>query len=119
MPGKHHVIYYISPANQNPVRDFLDSLHPNQKSKIFRILQHFEEFGSEAIIPHTKKLTGTPLWEIRVLGKDNIRILYVAWQKENILVLHAFLKKKQKTPTREINIAMNRFKEVNSNIDNS
>lgn len=117
MPVKHHVIYYISSANQNPVKDFLNSLQPNQKSKVFRILQHFEEFGQQAIIPHTKKLTGTPLWEIRILGKDNIRILYIAWQKENILVLHAFLKKKQKTPTHEISIAMNRLKELETHSD--
>lgn len=113
MPQKHNVVYYTSPTNQNPVKDFLDSLRPSQKSKIFRILRHFEEFGPEAIIPHTKKLTGTPLWEIRILGKDNIRILYVAWQKENILVLHAFLKKKQKTPARDIGLALSRLKDWN------
>ncbi|MEK7581296.1 MAG: type II toxin-antitoxin system RelE/ParE family toxin [Patescibacteria group bacterium] len=110
---KHQLIYYVSQSHQNPVKDFINSLQLSQKSKIFRTLRHFEEYGLQAIIPHTKKLAGTPLWEIRILGKDNIRILYVSWQKEHILVLHGFLKKKQKTPVQDIKIALGRLKDWN------
>lgn len=106
---KYQVHYFLTETNQNPVKDFINSLEKIQKSKIFRILQLFQEYGLQAIIPHTKKVTGTPLWEIRILGKDNLRILYVSWRKENILVLHGFLKKKQKTPSREIKIALERL----------
>lgn len=110
---KYQVQYYISPTNQNPVKDFINSLEKIQKSKIFRILQLFQEHGLQAIIPHTKKVTGTPLWEIRILGKDSIRILYVTWQKENILALHGFLKKKQKTPSHDIKTALTRLADWN------
>ncbi len=68
-------------------------------------------YGLISILPHTKKLVGTPLWEIRIVGKDNIRVLYVAIQKEDVFVLHAFLKKTQKTERKEIKIALKRLEE--------
>lgn len=62
------------------------------------------------ILPHVKKLTGTPFWEIRILGQDNIRVIYICPFKESVLVLHGFIKKKQKTPPKEISTALQRYK---------
>ena len=62
-----------------------------------------------AILPHTKKLTGTPFWEIRILGKDNLRVVYISQVKDEVIVLHGFIKKSQKTPDKEIDIAFKRF----------
>ena len=69
------------------------------------------EHGINSIPQHIKKLTGTPLWEIRILGKDNIRIFYVLPQREVILVLHGFIKKTQKTNPKEINTALKRYQQ--------
>jgi hypothetical protein len=66
------------------------------------------------IQPHLKKLVGTPFWEIRILGRDNIRVLYVARSGNSIMVLHAFMKKTQKTPQREISTALKRLQEFTS-----
>ena len=76
---------------------------------MLRIFQYIQSYGLQAILPHTKKLSGTPLWEIRILGKDSLRILYVISHKEIILILHAFIKKTQKTPPKEIVIALKRY----------
>ena len=76
MEAINQIIYYISSSGDNPVKEFLDSLQKSQKAKVFRIFQIYQLYGISSIIPHTKKLTGTPLWEIRVKGKDNIRIIY-------------------------------------------
>ena len=111
MSRKYRVFYYILPNKANPIKDFLESLSNREKAKIFRLFQAFELYGLVAIEPHTKKLAGTPLWEIRILGKDNIRIIYVAPQKEYILALHGFIKKTQKTPQRDINTALQRYNE--------
>jgi len=102
------VIYYLTPRNENPVKDFLWSLTKRQKAKIHRIFTLLETYGLSSIIPHTRKLTGTPLWEIRILGSDNIRIIYVDIKNNQILVLHGFIKKKQKTPTKEISLSLKR-----------
>lgn len=103
------VIYYTTAEGENPTEKFLDSLQKPDKAKIFRILQYIEIYGLISALPHAKKLTGTPLWEIRILGKINIRVIYVTLQEDSILLVHGFLKKKQKTPIREIEIAINRM----------
>ncbi|MBI2329886.1 type II toxin-antitoxin system RelE/ParE family toxin [Candidatus Daviesbacteria bacterium] len=100
--------YYISPSGDSPVKNFLDK-RPTAKAKAFRIFQYIKEYGLTAAIPHIKKLTGTQLWEIRILGEDNVRILYVTMQGGRILLLHAFAKKTNKTPPKEIDTALSRI----------
>ena len=95
MSGRE-VYYYITPRGENVVREFILSLEKHQQIKVRRILMTIEKYGLDPIVSHIKKLTGTPLWEIRLLGKDNIRILYVLPDKDVILVLHGFTKKTQK-----------------------
>lgn len=110
MTAGHKVIYYISPSGDNPVKEFIDSLQKIQKAKIFRVFEIYQRYGISSIAPHTKKLSGIPLWEIRIKGKDNIRIIYLVRTQYSILALHGFIKKKQKTPRRELEIALERYK---------
>ena len=105
------IYYYISPTGDNPIEQFLDSLSERQQVKILRIFQYIKEYGLSAILPHTKKLTGTSLWEIRILGKDNIRVLYVIPTSNFVLVLHGFIKKSQKTPIKELQTALARHEQ--------
>lgn len=101
----------IDNSKESPPKSFIDSLSNKQKAKIFRIFSNIENYGLSSIQPHIKKIIGTPLWEIRILGEDNIRIIYITKLKIEIIVLHAFIKKTQKTPLKEINIALDRFKQ--------
>ena len=103
------IIYFISSSGVNPVKDFIDSLEVKQKIKVFHIFKLITEYGIYSIPQHIKKLSGTPLWEIRILGKDNIRILYIILRRETVLLLHGFIKKTQKTNSKEINIAIKRY----------
>lgn len=105
------VVYYISSSGENPVNKFIDSCSKKQQVKILRILQHLEEYGIQSVVPHIKKLSGTPFWEIRILGKDSIRIVYIMEVKNFIVLLHGFFKKKQKTSQKEINICYQRYQE--------
>ena len=107
---KWKVVYYVSPSGDNPVSDFLDSLDQQTQSKLLRVVTNIEEYGLLTVIPHIKKLSGTPFWEIRILGKSNARIIYVVPTKDSILLLHGFIKKTDKTPTKELEIANNRYK---------
>ena len=117
MAQKFTVYYYISSSGENPVKDFLDSLNGKQRAKVFRIFEVYEEYGLNSIMLHTKKITATPFWEIRILGKDNIRIIYLMVTKENILALHGFVKKSQKTPQKELKTALERYKDWKESID--
>lgn len=108
---KWKVIYYISPSGSNPVSDFLDSLDQQTQSKLLRVVTNIEEYGLLTVIPHIKKLSGTPFWEIRVLGKSNARIIYAVPTRARVLLLHGFLKKTDKTPLKELEIANDRYKQ--------
>lgn len=103
------VIYYLTKSGDNPVKDFLNK-RPSAKLKALRILSNIQEYGLTTAIPHIKKLTSTPLWEIRILGQDSVRILYVTKAEKRILLLHDFEKKTDKTPFKEIKIALDRIK---------
>jgi len=105
------VIFYTTTSENSPAEEFIDSLNEKQQRKIIRLLTAIQTYGLSAIIPHIKKLTGTSLWEIRILGQDNIRIFYVVILADTILVLHGLIKKTQQTPNKEINTAISRLNE--------
>ena len=77
------------------------------------ISQLIEEFGLERVRePHVKHVQG-PLWEMRMKGRDGIsRALYVTAVGQRVVVVRVFIKKTQKTPNREIQLAMKRAKEI-------
>lgn len=114
MDQKWKILYYKTFQGADPVYEFINSLDGKIKSKIINTIDLLEEFGIGLGLPHAKKLTGTSLWELRVLGSNNIRIFYVAVIGKNFLLLHGFQKKKQKTDRREIKIATDRLKEYMS-----
>ena len=106
------IIYYKSSAQSvSPIYDFINQLNPRAKAKIINTLNLLEKYGLNFGPPHVKKLTGTDLWELRLLGQDNIRIFYVTVTGKAFLLLHGFIKKKQKTDLREIKVALERLKE--------
>lgn len=111
MENKWKITYYISPSGDNPFSDFLDALEHSSQSKILRILHNIQEYGLDSAIPHIKKLSGTPFWEIRILGKDSIRVIYVVPAKFQVLVLHGFKKKTQRTPIKELATTSRRYQE--------
>ena len=53
------------------------------------------------------------LWELRVkAGTDILRIIYTFEKGQIIILLHGFVKKDQKTPASELEMARKRLKEV-------
>ena|SRR3989338_102343 len=111
MNPKWQVIYYISPSGDNPIGDFLNNLNKQAQTKLLRIFDHIEEYGLQSVIRHIKKLSETQFWEIRILGQDNIRVIYVIPTQFRVLVLHGFTKKTQKTSPKELEIASKRYQQ--------
>lgn len=108
----YKVRFYTPQTKISPVKKFLDSCQPSLRSKIIRQLKYVEEYGLNPAIPNIKKITNTPLWELRILGRDNIRIICVSQTEREIKVLHIFKKKKQKTPANELKVALKRNQEM-------
>ena len=114
MDGKWKVKVYETLSGDKPIEQFIRSLDEKTQLKIAITLDFLEEFGLAGAYPHIKKLTGTSLWELRILGNDSIRIFYVTITGRIFLLLNGFKKQTQKTPAKETNIAQKRFNEYQS-----
>jgi len=107
----YKVSFYTPQSKVSPIKVFLDSCQPSLRTKILRQLKYVEGYGLDPAIPNIKKITGTSLWELRILGRDNIRIICVSLSDKEVKVLNIFKKKKQKTPAKELNLALKRYRE--------
>jgi len=103
--------FYQSDSGACPIEVFLDSLSGKQAQKVAWTLQLIEEMQ---IVPtkYFKKLVNTDdLWEVRIQVGNNIFRLLGFLDGESLVILnHAFQKKTQKTPKKEIQIAETRKK---------
>ena len=91
----------------------LEALPVDMLARFRYISLLIEEFGLERVRePHVKHVRG-PLWEMRMKGKDGIsRALYVTAVGPRVEVVRVFVKKTQKMPNREIELALKRAKEI-------
>lgn len=83
------------------------------RSKFERIVAMIQSHGLEQMRePYVKRVEGK-LWEMRLSGRDGIaRSLYITASGRRVVVLRTFVKKTEKTPRREIELALERAKEV-------
>jgi len=85
------------------VEIFLSSLTEKEVAKAIRTIELLEEFGNNLGMPHSKHMSDG-LLELRVRGTREIRIFYCFHRKQAVL-LHACIKKTQKTLEKELNVA--------------
>lgn len=87
----------------------LDVLPADMRAKLEHIVRLIGAFGLEHVRePHVKHLEGR-LWEMRLTGRDGIaRALYLTATGKRVVIVRAFRKKTQKTPRREIELALKR-----------
>src|SRR5580704_3721372 len=83
------------------------------QARFLRLAERIAIAGLENLRePHVKHLEGK-LWEMRLTGRDGIaRALYVTTTGRRVVVVRAFLKKSQRTPRAEIEMALRRSREV-------
>lgn len=91
----------------------LGELPADMQASFVYISRLIEDFGLDRVRePHVKHVHGS-LWEIRLKGRDGIsRALYVTAVGRRVVVVRVFIKKTQKTPNREIELALKRAKEL-------
>ncbi|OGE33910.1 hypothetical protein A3J19_01725 [Candidatus Daviesbacteria bacterium RIFCSPLOWO2_02_FULL_41_8] len=88
-------------------KTYLLSLEQSSSNKAFRLIKLLVTFGNMIGMPYSKKLLSN-LYELRVRGQQEVRIFYFFYQNQAVIV-HAFIKKSQKTPQKEIEIALARI----------
>ena len=91
------------------------SLPKDMQARFLRISELLESFGPQRVgLPHVRPL-GEKLWEMRSSGREVIgRAIYTVAAGRRLVVLHAFVKKTQKTPRRAMDLALMRLKELRS-----
>ena len=112
---KYIVELYEKADGKIPVLEFILGLNPKQQAKIYREIDLLEKFGNELHYPHVDIIKGkryADLWELRIALSSNIfRIFYFLPENSKVVLLHGIVKKKQKTPKKELDTALKRMKE--------
>jgi phage-related protein len=81
-------------------------------ARFIKMTEIMQEFGPNIGMPHTKTI-GNGLFELRLKGKEGIaRIFYCTLINKRIYLLHSFIKKTEKTPLKDLQLAELRMKEV-------
>ena len=98
------VEFYLDARDRNPVLDFLNTLPRQERAKLFRVFRLLREYGTALAMPHARPVGN--IWELRA-GDE--RVFYFAYTGRRFVLLHAFRKKTQQTPERELQIAERRM----------
>jgi len=103
--------FYCTASGNEPVRAWLKGLDETDRRIIGQDIA-IAEFGWPVGMPVCRSL-GSGLYEIRSdLAKGRIARVVFCVAKKQMVLLHAFIKKTQKTPKSEIDLASRRMKEI-------
>jgi len=88
-------------------------LPEDMRARLARVARLIEDKGLEHVgEPHVKHIEGR-LWEMRLKGRRGVsRALYVTAVGRRVVIVRVFIKKTEKTPRREIDLALSRIKSV-------
>ena len=101
------LVYFKTARGDEPVRDYTNSLSPDEAAAVDSLLGDLAGKGYLPP-PFAKKLKGVEkLWELRP-GRH--RVIYFYYRGNKAVLLHAFKKQSQKTPLKEINVALQRMR---------
>ena len=90
-----------------------DELPADMRARLARMTDVIGEHGLENLPRDWVKSLGDKLWELRVTGRDgNARAIYVTVTGRRVVIVRIFIKKTQKTPQRELELARQRAKEI-------
>ena len=103
--------FYALPSGREPVREWLRDLSQDDRKIVGEDIKDVE-FAWPIGMPLCRSL-GRGLWEVRsTLTQGRIARVLFCEHKGMMILLHAFIKKTQKTPRSEINIAWERAKRM-------
>ena len=103
--------YTVDYFNQR-VLDEIESWPVVVLANYARLVELLVEFGPDMRMPHSRALSGG-LFELRPRGREGIRrAMYCFVVGQRVVVLHAFVKKSQTTPQRDLDVASKRMKEM-------
>jgi len=107
--SKWVIEFYTDARGKSAAIEFINGLAARDRAKVRDYLRLLDEFGILLGMPYAQPISGHgKLWELR---PGAIRLLYFAHTGRRFIILHAFRKKSQKAPKREIATAERRMAE--------
>lgn len=97
----------------NTVDKEIEALPVDMRARLVRLGAIIEAVGFQGLPGDTVKHLEDKLWELRIRGKDGIsRAIYVTAKGQRVVIVRVFVKKTQKTPKHELELARHRAAEV-------
>jgi phage-related protein len=105
------LVFWRSPSGREPVREWLNELSRDDKRTIGRDIAKVQ-FGWPVGLPLCRPLSGR-LWEVRssLASRREARVFF-GFHDGMLILLHAMMKKSQKTPADDLTLARQRLREV-------
>lgn len=99
------VEFYETARGVQPAKEFLLSLDVKMRAKMLNIISILQDNGYELREPYSKHLS-EGIFELRAkVGSDITRVLYFFYIDRRIILTNGFVKKTNKTPSKEIEMA--------------
>lgn len=96
-----------TPRGDKLIESFIVKQEEKIRAKITRMILLLGKYGPSLGMPYSRKID-KDLWELRISGKEAVRVFY-AVRKNEIILLHIFKKKTEKTPQKELKLARQRL----------
>ena len=105
--------FFTTQSGREPVQEFIRAEDQKARDKIYEVLTYLQTYGFHLPTPYLRRMSGTKhLWELRIKYQKQYRIFLARIDEQTIVLLHAIIKKTQKTPQRDLELARRRLREV-------
>ncbi|PIY70590.1 type II toxin-antitoxin system RelE/ParE family toxin [Candidatus Roizmanbacteria bacterium CG_4_10_14_0_8_um_filter_36_36] len=113
---KYKIVFYKSLSKREVILDFIDKFPNKIVLKIKSDIRLLEEYSLSLLsTSKVKKINSySNLFELRIKSVIQIRLFFCYFRPNIFLILHGFVKKTNKTPHKEIQVAVNRQKEFDN-----
>ena len=110
----YSIIYF-----SQEVQEDIMNLPVTLQARYIGLTDRMIEYGPNLGLPHTDAFGGG-LFELRLKGAEGIaRVFFCTMIGQEIVMLHSFIKKTQKTPEKELKLAKQRMKELKNDNKNN
>lgn len=108
-----NIEYYTRSNRTSPIQEFINELPDKAQVKTIETFGLLRDYGLEVGMPHIRPLSGMQgTWEVRIKSNKNIYRYPFIIEGGTAVILHAFAKKTQKTPEKELKMIKRRTKEI-------
>lgn len=99
------IVFYDKPDGSEPVKEFLLSVDDKMRARMMRTIELLAKNGTALRMPYSEHIVDG-IFELRAkAGSDISRVLYFFVIGKRIVLTNGFVKKTQKTPKNEIELA--------------